>query len=619
MTDSASAGLQHPDLSPKRIAKDEENVSAMVEILEKSWINPFSTGASDIVSISTGKAATPAVANDLLRAEIVGKKAYEDFISQRLQSSDVDFHAPIKKLNLKTFKTMAMSKTSKCGNKEIILKADNRLFGKMILIANNRELNLENVLNHPLGPLPWSLANGDGSMKKTAKARLAKKLEALINPAEVIEKPSACIIDAMSVVQKCPGEGKTFAQIGKDVLNTCLTNGHHSQRIDIVFDVYKENSIKIGEREKRGSSDGIMYKVLKPDSKVTQWRRFLACTESKILLIDFFLSYWQMAECTSLMKNKEIYVTNKGKCFKISKEGTVEAHHLRCDHEEADTRMLLHANSVAQKATVVVCDDADVLAIILAVCNQIRTKLYLKCGTKARERYIDVNKLASVLNAKSPDRCAALLGFHAFTGCDSVSAFAGQGKVGPLKLLDEQEFETAMKDLGSQWEIAPKTLEGLEKFVCRMYSSKSKVSKVNELRYHIFKAKKGDVESGQLPPCNDTFVQHALRANYQAAIWRRCLENFPEIPLARYHGWTMEDGHLTIKWMSGKPAPQAVLQLLACACKKECQPSTCQCIINKLKCTDACTCNDACANMYEEEDNVHDESIIDDDYDEEDI
>ena len=40
-------------------------------------------------------------------------------------------------------------------------------------------------------------------------------------------------------------------------------------------------------------------------------------------------------------------------------------------------------------------------------------------------------------------------------------------------------------------------------------------SEVNELRYRFFCWKKGDVDSNQLPPCDDSNRKHALRANYQ--------------------------------------------------------------------------------------------------------
>ena len=35
----------------------------------------------------------------------------------------------------------------------------------------------------------------------------------------------------------------------------------------------------------------------------------------------------------------------------------------------------------------------------------------------------------------SIDACRALIGMHAFTGCDTVSAFAGKGKAKALKSL----------------------------------------------------------------------------------------------------------------------------------------------------------------------------------------
>ena len=52
-------------------------------------------------------------------------------------------------------------------NKEVVLKADNRLYGQMLLIAQNWKLDMRDVLEYPLGPKPWALANADGTLKKT--------------------------------------------------------------------------------------------------------------------------------------------------------------------------------------------------------------------------------------------------------------------------------------------------------------------------------------------------------------------------------------------------------------------------------------------------------------------
>ena len=46
----------------------------------------------------------------------------------------------------------------------------------MIIIAQNRNLNMKEVLAYSLGPLLWEIANFDGSLRKTNKAVLAREL-----------------------------------------------------------------------------------------------------------------------------------------------------------------------------------------------------------------------------------------------------------------------------------------------------------------------------------------------------------------------------------------------------------------------------------------------------------
>ena len=88
-------------------------------------------------------------------------------------------------------------------------------------------------------------------------------------------------------------------------------------------------------------------------------------------------------------------------------------------------------------------------------------------------------------------------------------------------------------------------------------------NEVNELRYRLFCWKKVNVDSNQLPPCDDSLRKHGLRANYQAAIWKRSLKRCPEIPSPLGCGWCTEDGRLATDWMVGLPALKAVLELLS--------------------------------------------------------
>ena len=77
-------------------------------------------------------------------------------------------------------------------------------------------MNINDVLPHPLGPLPEALSNADGSLRKTNKAALARELEKHVPPAEAMSIPSTYIIDGMGLVQRMNSNKKQknkFAQV----------------------------------------------------------------------------------------------------------------------------------------------------------------------------------------------------------------------------------------------------------------------------------------------------------------------------------------------------------------------------------------------------------------------
>jgi len=192
----------------------------------------------------------------------------------------------------------------------------------------------------------------------------------------------------------------------------------------------------------------------------------------------------------------------------------------------------------------------------------------------------------------------SFVGLHSYTGCDSVSAFGGRGKLGALKLcIKEPKYQKALGDLGQRWMLSADLYDTLQEFTCHMCATRLPVTEVNDMRYQLFKAKRGDIESGQLPPCNDCLYFHALRANYQSCIWRRSLHNYPSIPSPEGHGWVLnEEGQLIIQWMKGPPAPDVVLEFMSCKCSRVCSHPDCQCMANGLKCTEMCKLQ-TCDNM----------------------
>ena len=59
---------------------------------------------------------------------------------------------------------------------EMILRADSNLFARTILITESSQLRMKDLLEHPLRPLPASLASSKGLSAKTNKEQLGREL-----------------------------------------------------------------------------------------------------------------------------------------------------------------------------------------------------------------------------------------------------------------------------------------------------------------------------------------------------------------------------------------------------------------------------------------------------------
>ena len=118
-----------------------------------------------------------------------------------------------------------------------------------------------------------------------------------------------------------------------------------------------------------------------------------------------------------------MYLGYDQECFKLTIESVESVEHLRCNHEEADTRIFLHAKDAAliKETILIVCEDTGVCTLAIAKANIISVPIYQKRDTQNRTRFINITEISNILGS---DISASLLG---------VSAFAGKATV--LKLL----------------------------------------------------------------------------------------------------------------------------------------------------------------------------------------
>ena len=145
-----------------------------------------------------------------------------------------------------------------------------------------------------------------------------------------------------------------------------------------------------------------------------------------------------------------MFTTCDTKCYKLTTGTCVEVDELKSPQEEADSRMFLHAKHVAEthvyKAIIITSDDTHVLVLALGYSAEITLELYQKAGTALRQTLTNISMLA---NSIGSNVCAAIISLHAFTGCDTTSAFAGRGKLAALKLLhNEPPFQDTFSRIG---------------------------------------------------------------------------------------------------------------------------------------------------------------------------
>ena len=188
-----------------------------------------------------------------------------------------------------------------------------------------------------------------------------------------------------------------------------------------MVDRYPDIRIKNLERNKRASGGLAVINIYGADQKLpAQWGKFLKHGQNKEALIRFLFEQW--CTYTSVMfSGIVVYVCHDEKCHRLepgpdNKPNIIrEIATLSCDHEEADTRMLLHANHALQShgSVVIKSPDTDLFIIMLSFCHILQCELFFETGVKEKTRIIDVKCVQQQIGE---EESKALIGFHAYTG-----------------------------------------------------------------------------------------------------------------------------------------------------------------------------------------------------------
>ena len=183
----------------------------------------------------------------------------------------------------------------------------------------------------------------------------------------------------------------------------------------------------------------------------------------------------------------------------------------------------------------------------------------------------------------NPRRCATLPIFHAFTGCDTVSSFAGRRKKTAWEIWKvfpgvTDAFEEFLR---MPSDVSGESMSLLERFVVLMYDLASDIREVNDARKQLFAHKSRALDN--IPPTQAALQQHTKRASLQANCWNQTLVLNPELPSPSDCGWTKEASGLQPLCTTLPEASESFDELIHCNYKKGCT-GRCKCTKAALKC-----------------------------------
>ena len=564
----------------------------------------FQQTAPALVSLATHDVATKEITTSLLNAEAMGNDKLKDFIKSRLLTRTISFYVSLPKSNSLTFKSLYMKKVvSKSSAITKVLKADRSLLQRLFRAQlSGRNINIKELLKHELFPVPLSIADTSGTLlSASGKSDLQHILEegVIVNQLpSASDKMTCMVIDGQSFVVALgkPKGAKTFADLAKVFTKNVFNHAKDNcTRIDVVFDRYDKVSIKSSTRDKRRTGRRPVRRVIdNGDVPLPQnWSDFISLPENKSDL-SCFLSNELLRLATDVdaeivtaggFLDKECAVSSTGRDVSL----------LRATHEEADTRILLHALEACLKGyerTIVLCRDTDVLVLLIHFLSKLSTEVWFQTGTFKQRNFIPVHNINL-----SHSEMEMLPAFHALTGCDTVSRLSGHSKKAAFKVFKKN---TGLLTRLGHGDLSVEAIKDAETFICKLYSSDDNFTSTDELRCKLFVSGRCTLEN--LPPTSDAVELHIQRAHNQTAIWLLSLEAAPDLPTPIGNGWLESEGCLKPKLMRKDPVPICCIELLTCKCKS-CSTTRCTCRRNKLKCVRACSCgsDSICLNPMNED------------------
>ncbi|KAJ7389962.1 hypothetical protein OS493_028013 [Desmophyllum pertusum] len=205
---SSKTQVRHHNLSTAVLACEEKGIEQLTSTIER-FTNPFSDAHTDLFNLVTKVVMPETAKKDLCEQSEIGRRLFDSFVKEQVQSGKVNLWSPMKKQKLLTWKTSAKVVKVNAADKVVELQEDRSLFA-----------------------LPRSLFAADGTMlhclSKSNVMNILEKLNDRGNNRSVVspndDQVKVVIVDGMAEVQSLdqPEWIRNCAQLAEDFSNLIL-------------------------------------------------------------------------------------------------------------------------------------------------------------------------------------------------------------------------------------------------------------------------------------------------------------------------------------------------------------------------------------------------------------
>ncbi|CAG2223496.1 unnamed protein product [Mytilus edulis] len=480
-------------------------------------------------------------------------------------------------------------------------------------------------------------------------------------PKAPVSSKTTVIIDGMFIINTSPlASHQTFGDYGDFLFNRWIIkyyNQYTANEVHLLFDDPNRNGVspKDIERTRRNTvvQEPVVRTCISSDTPLlSNWRNFIAVRHQKRLLVNFLSEYFLSLSLTYFSTNQCCFVTaggfdddRKDRAISILKGQVVDYDLASGNHEEADTRVWLHASVTTADQVIIYSPDTDVFFIGLPLVSDLNKTVYVQLrDSPYNNSFLSMDKLVKCITLNdsllqgidSVLICMQLL--FIYSGCDFVSYFRGCGKKTFFDVF--RKHASFIVGNGSFSDVhGHNGLYSFYRLICSVYFSKHRaafqpystpkslfdsisegdlhekhISFISAIREKLWERVVTEVE---MMPNHEALKLHWMRCCWVFDYWSQSTSNTHALSDLSKCGWQITDNRLEIVWDTvlnfQKVEKTVEWYTKGCGCKTGCKTNRCKCRKAQNEncdgfCGPGCKCVN-CFNVPDSGDQVLDMSI----------